>query len=92
MCRENAHQRIFHDETDHQLLIDGLAVTVSRFGWEPFSMVLNYTFRGVNCVIEKGRAKLHPSRHRHSARTEARPPGLSQRYPHEVSSVCLRWV
>jgi len=36
MCRGNARQRIFHDEADHQRLIDGLALTVSRFGWELF--------------------------------------------------------
>jgi putative transposase len=40
MCRGNARQRIFHDEADHQRLVDGLAVTVSRFGWELFSFVL----------------------------------------------------
>ena len=34
MCRGNARRRIFHDEADHQRLIDGLALTVSRFGWE----------------------------------------------------------
>ncbi len=32
VCRGNARQRIFHDERDHQRLIDGLALTVSRFG------------------------------------------------------------
>jgi putative transposase len=40
MCRGNGRQRIFHDDADHQRLIDGLAVTVSRFGWEVFSFVL----------------------------------------------------
>jgi putative transposase len=40
MCRGNSCQRIFHDEADHQRLIDGLALTVSRFGWELFSFVL----------------------------------------------------
>jgi putative transposase len=40
MCRGNARQRIFHDEADHQRLVDGLALTVSRFGWELFSFVL----------------------------------------------------
>jgi REP element-mobilizing transposase RayT len=40
MCRGNARQRIFHDDADHQRLVDGLALTVSRFGWELFSFVL----------------------------------------------------
>lgn len=40
MCRGNARQRIFQDEADHQRLVDGLAVTVSRYGWELFSFVL----------------------------------------------------
>jgi hypothetical protein len=31
------------------------------------------TSRGVNCNVEMGRARLRPSRHQHSARTEARP-------------------
>jgi hypothetical protein len=30
MCRGNARQRIFHGEADHQRLIDGLALAVSR--------------------------------------------------------------
>ncbi len=37
MCRGNARQRIFHEEADHQRLIDGLESTVNRFGWELFS-------------------------------------------------------
>jgi putative transposase len=40
MCRGNARQRIFHEEADHQRLIDGLESTVNRFGWELFSYVL----------------------------------------------------
>jgi putative transposase len=40
MCRGNARQRIFHEDADHQRLVDGLALTVSRFGWEIFSFVL----------------------------------------------------
>jgi REP-associated tyrosine transposase len=40
MCRGNARQRIFRDEADHQRLVDGLAVTVSRYDWELFSFVL----------------------------------------------------
>ena len=40
MCRGNARQQIFHDETDYQRLVDGLAVTVGRYGWELFSYVL----------------------------------------------------
>ena len=40
MCRGNARQRIFHDEADHQRVIDGLALTVSRSGWELISFVL----------------------------------------------------
>jgi REP element-mobilizing transposase RayT len=40
MCRSNAGQRIFHNEADYQRLVDGLALTVSRFGWELFSFVL----------------------------------------------------
>jgi putative transposase len=39
-CRGNACQRIVHDEADHQRPIDGLALSVSRFGWECFSFVL----------------------------------------------------
>ncbi|MFI5455891.1 MAG: transposase [Isosphaerales bacterium] len=40
MCRGNARQRIFHDDADHQRIIDGLALTVSRIGWELFRFVL----------------------------------------------------
>ena len=40
MCSGNARQQIFHNEADHQRLFDGLAQTVSRFGWELFSFVL----------------------------------------------------
>jgi putative transposase len=40
MCRGNARQRIFHDDADHQRLIDGLAQTVGRYGWDLFSFVL----------------------------------------------------
>jgi REP element-mobilizing transposase RayT len=40
MCRSDARQRIFHEEADHQRLIDGLESTVNRFGWELFSYVL----------------------------------------------------
>lgn len=40
MCRGNARQQIFHDEADHQRLVDGLESTVNRFGWELFSYVL----------------------------------------------------
>jgi len=36
MCRGNGRQRIFHYEADRQRLIEGLALTVSRFGWELF--------------------------------------------------------
>jgi hypothetical protein len=39
MCRGNARQRIFRDEADYQRLVDGLVMTVSRFGWEVFSFV-----------------------------------------------------
>jgi len=39
MCRGHARQRIFHDEADHHRLIDGLALTVSRFDWELFRFV-----------------------------------------------------
>ena len=35
-----------------------------------------YTSRGVSRDIDNGRARLCPSRHRHSARTEARPPKM----------------
>jgi putative transposase len=40
VCRGNARQRIFHEEADYQRLVDGLAVTVNRYGWELFSFVL----------------------------------------------------
>ena len=40
ICMVNSHQRMFHDEADHQRLIDGPALTVSRFGWELFRFVL----------------------------------------------------
>jgi putative transposase len=40
MCRGNARQQIFHDETGYQRLVDGLGVTVNRYGWELFSFVL----------------------------------------------------
>jgi REP element-mobilizing transposase RayT len=40
MCRGNGRQRVFRDDVDYQRLIDGLAVTVSRYGWEVFSFVL----------------------------------------------------
>jgi hypothetical protein len=35
-------------------------------------------------AIDTGRPRLRPSRRRHSARTEARPPGMSQRCPRDV--------
>ncbi len=40
MCRGNARQQIFRNEADYQRLVDGLALTVSRYGWELFSFVL----------------------------------------------------
>jgi putative transposase len=40
MCRGNARQQIFHEDSDHQRLVDGLALTVTKFGWELFSFVL----------------------------------------------------
>jgi len=49
MCRGNARQRIFQDEADHQRLVDGLAVTVSRYGWELFSFVLR---AGGTCIAK----------------------------------------
>ena len=33
-------RQVFHDEADHQGLIDGIARTVSPFGWEISSFVL----------------------------------------------------
>jgi hypothetical protein len=41
------------------------------------------TSRGVGRDVVDGRARLRPSRHWHSARTEARPPGMSQGDPRE---------
>jgi hypothetical protein len=49
------------------------------------SLLSRYTSRGVSRAIDEGRARLRPSRHRHSARMEARPPGMSQSDPREVS-------
>ncbi len=40
MSRGNARQRIFHDDGDYQRLLDGLAQTVQRCGWEVLSFVL----------------------------------------------------
>ncbi len=40
MSRGNARQTVFHDEGDYQRLFDGLAVVVSRSGWELLSFVL----------------------------------------------------
>lgn len=40
MCRGNARQKIFHEKGDHHRLINRLALTVGRFGWEFFSFVL----------------------------------------------------
>ena len=34
MCRGNGRQQIFHDDGDYQRLLDGLALTVNRYGWE----------------------------------------------------------
>jgi hypothetical protein len=39
--------------------------------------------RGVSRDVVGGRARLRPSRHWHTARTEARPPGMSQGDPRE---------
>jgi putative transposase len=40
MSRANSRQRIFRDEADYERLVEGMAQTVSRFGWELFSFVL----------------------------------------------------
>jgi putative transposase len=40
ICRGNARQQIFRDDDDYQRLVDGLALTVGRYGWELFSFVL----------------------------------------------------
>jgi putative transposase len=40
MCRGNGRQQIFHDDGDYQRLLDGLALTVNRYGWEMFSFVM----------------------------------------------------
>ena len=40
MCRGNGRQQIFHDDGDYQRLLDGLALTVNRYGWETFSFVM----------------------------------------------------
>jgi REP element-mobilizing transposase RayT len=40
MCRGNARQKIFREDADHQRLLDGMALTVSRLGWEILSFVL----------------------------------------------------
>jgi putative transposase len=39
MCRGDARQQIFREEADYQRLVDGLTVTVNRFGWELLSFV-----------------------------------------------------
>ncbi len=41
----------------------------------------DYNAPGASGDIGDGRARLRPSRHWHSARTEARPPGMSQNPP-----------
>ncbi len=58
----------------------------------------HYTSRGVSRDIDNGRARLCSSRHRHSARTEARPPKMPQTAPREVElsgggdpSASARW-
>jgi len=40
MSRGNARRRIFHDDRDHERLLEGLEQTVRRCGWELFSFVL----------------------------------------------------
>ena len=40
MSRGNARQQIFQDQRDYQRLVDGLAQTVERCGWELLSFVL----------------------------------------------------
>jgi putative transposase len=40
MCRGNGRRQIFHDDGDYQRLLDGLALTVNRYGWEMFSFVM----------------------------------------------------
>jgi putative transposase len=40
MSRGNARQTVFRDEGDYQRLLDGLAVVVSRLGWDLVSFVL----------------------------------------------------
>jgi REP element-mobilizing transposase RayT len=40
MSRGNARQTVFHDEGDYQRLFEGLAVVVSRSGWDLLSFVL----------------------------------------------------
>ena len=40
MSRGNARRRIFHDDRDHERLLEGLEPTVRRCGWELFSFVL----------------------------------------------------
>jgi putative transposase len=40
MSRGNARQVVFRDDLDYQRIVDGLAQTVERFGWEFVSVVL----------------------------------------------------
>jgi putative transposase len=40
MSLGNARQVVFRDELDYQRMIDGLAQTVDRFGWQLLSFVL----------------------------------------------------
>ena len=52
-----------------------------------------YTSRGVSRDIANGRARLRASRHWHSARTEARPPWMSQISPRGViRGSILAWL
>jgi putative transposase len=76
MSRGNARQVVFRDELDYQRMVDGLAQTVDRFGWELLSFVLipNHFHlflrtprpnlsRGMQYLVS-GYANWHAKRHR----------------------------
>ena len=46
-----------------------------------------YASHGVSRDVDVARTRLCPSRNRHSARTEARPPGVSHGGPREVEAL-----
>jgi REP element-mobilizing transposase RayT len=76
MSRGNARQVVFRDDRDYQRMVDGLAQTVDRFGWQLLSFVLmpNHLHlflrtprpnlsRGMQYLVS-GYANWHAKRHR----------------------------